>query len=105
MNTHVTELFNQLPPAAQQEAIDFIKFLLHKSQSYIQKKANVCGGDACIRNTRITVWLLYSLRQQGASDSELLTNYPVLNQTDLEAAWEYQRHNPQEIQQAIVSNE
>ncbi len=24
----------------------------------IQKTPNVCGGDACIRNTRIRVWLI-----------------------------------------------
>ncbi|MBY0527748.1 MAG: DUF433 domain-containing protein [Gemmataceae bacterium] len=25
-------------------------------ESWVQKTPNVCGGDACIRNTRITVW-------------------------------------------------
>lgn len=28
------------------------------------------GGDACIANTRLPVWLLVSLRQQSASDAE-----------------------------------
>ena len=27
-----------------------------KTQSWIKKTPNVCGGDACIRNTRITVY-------------------------------------------------
>lgn len=26
-----------------------------ESKSWPQKRPNVCGGDACIRNTRITI--------------------------------------------------
>lgn len=37
----------------------------------IEKTPGVMGGDACIRQTRIPVWLLVSLRQQGASDAYL----------------------------------
>ncbi|TAF02376.1 MAG: DUF433 domain-containing protein, partial [Nostocales cyanobacterium] len=52
------------------------------------------GGHACIRNTRIPVWVLVSLRQQGANDRELLQNYPNLTPEDLIAAWEYyEQHN------------
>ena len=40
----------------------------------VQKTPGVCGGHACIRNTRIPVWVLVSLRQQGANDRELLEN-------------------------------
>lgn len=32
----------------------------------IRKTSGVCGGYACVRNTRIPVWTLVSLRQQGA---------------------------------------
>jgi uncharacterized protein (DUF433 family) len=105
MSAAITELFNQLPPQFQQEAIDFVQFLLDKTRRRIQQRPGVCGGDACIRDTRIPVWLLYSLRQQGAPDSELLENYPALTQADLDAAWEYQRRNPQEIAEAIAAND
>lgn len=105
MSASITELFNQLPPHARQEAVHFIEFLLEKTRSRIRKTPGVCGGEACIRDTRITVWLLYSLRQQGAPDSELLENYPSLSQEDLDAAWEYQRRRPEEIEQALADDE
>jgi len=34
----------------------------------VQHTTGVCGGNACIRNTRIPVWTLVSLRSQGATD-------------------------------------
>jgi uncharacterized protein (DUF433 family) len=37
-------------------------------KSWIQKTPNVCGGDACIRNTRITVHGIVHYRQLGLSD-------------------------------------
>lgn len=71
----------------------------------IRKTPGVCGGDACIRSTRIMVWLLVSYRRQGMTDSEFVENYPGLTTEDLRAAWEYQRQHPQEIEQAIKANE
>ncbi len=38
-------------------------------------------------------------------DSELLKNYPGLTGNDLEAAWEYARLHPEEIEEAIQANE
>lgn len=57
--------------------------------SSISKTPGVCGANARIRDTRIPVWTLVSFRQQGASNEELLRNYPGLTQQDLEAAWLY----------------
>ena len=64
-----------------------LSFLQHNQNKLIQKTAGVCGGNARIRDTRIPVWTLVSFRQQGASEEELLRNYPRLNQQDLAAAW------------------
>ena len=66
-------------------------------ENLIQKKPGVCGGSAIIRNTRIPVWNLISLREQGASEQELLRNYPGLNQQDLKAAWSYYAQHKEEI--------
>ncbi|HTQ10617.1 MAG TPA: DUF433 domain-containing protein [Fimbriimonadaceae bacterium] len=55
----------------------------------IKSTPNVMGGDACIRNTRITVWTLIDYKRQGLSDSELLAAFPGLNASDLIAAWDY----------------
>lgn len=69
----------------------------------VQKTPGVCGGHACIRNTRIPVWVLFSLRQQGANDRELLENYPSLTSEDLIVAWEYYEQHTSEIDLVIVA--
>jgi uncharacterized protein (DUF433 family) len=66
----------------------------------IRKTPDVCGGDACIGNSRIMVWLLVSFKKQGMTEEELLENYPTLTRADLEAAWAYNELHPQEIQEA-----
>jgi type III restriction enzyme len=68
----------------------------------IQKTPGICGGNARIHSSRIPVWTLVSFRLQGASDEELLRNYPGLNPQDLEAAWAYYASNPVEIDLIIT---
>ncbi len=69
----------------------------------IQKTPGICGGHARIRNTRIPVWTLVSLRQQGATEQELLRNYPSLTSDDLTAVWEYYYNHKSEIERIIIS--
>ena len=76
-----------------------------KKQSWVQKTPNVCGGDACIRNTRITVHGLVHYRQLGFSDQRLLEIIQGLTQDDLAAAWDYFASHPAEIEEAIRLNE
>jgi uncharacterized protein (DUF433 family) len=66
---------------------------------------NVCGGNACIRNSRITVWGLVSFRRLGMPDAEILQAVQGLTPADLEAAWEYAAAHPEEIDLAIRQNE
>jgi uncharacterized protein (DUF433 family) len=73
--------------------------------SWISKKPGRCGGDACVRDTRITVWGLEVDRRLGMKDSEILAALPGLTEADLEAAWEYVAANREEIDQAIEDNE
>jgi uncharacterized protein (DUF433 family) len=73
--------------------------------SWIQKTANVCGGDACIRNTRITVWGLVNYRRLGMPDAEILAAVVGLTPADLMAAWDYYEHNREEIDRNIRENE
>jgi uncharacterized protein (DUF433 family) len=74
-------------------------------ESAITKAANVCGGDACIRQMRIPVWLLVLKRELGASEESVLSSYPDLTADDLDAAWGYYRENPLEIERAIWLND
>ena len=71
----------------------------------IQKTPGVSGGHACVRNTRIPVWTLVSLRQQGATEQELLNNYPGLALDDLTAVWGYYYNHKSEIDLTIAEME
>lgn len=73
--------------------------------SWISRKPDRCGGDACVRDLRIPVWTLVEARRLGASDADLLENYPSLTLADLEAAWEHQRLNSLEIERNIWENQ
>src|SRR6476661_5621223 len=55
----------------------------------IKKTPGVCGGDACIGNTRIPVWSLVCDRRLGASDGIILESFPDLTAADLVNAWAY----------------
>jgi uncharacterized protein (DUF433 family) len=78
---------------------------LDEHKTWIQKTPGVCGGAACIRNTRITVWGLVERRQLGASDEQLLDQVQGLTRDDVNLAWEYAAAHPEEIEQAIRENE
>ena len=71
----------------------------------IEQTPGVCGGDPCIRETRIPVWVLERGRQLGYTEAELLTDYPSLQAQDLVNAWSYVRAHPKEIEQQILENE
>jgi len=72
----------------------------------IRKTPGVIGGDACIGDRRIAVWMLVQARRLGVSDDQLLQDYePPLTQAELDAAWDYYEKNREEIEQAIRDNE
>ena len=71
----------------------------------IDKTPNVCGGDACIRSSRIQVWLLVLKLKLGESDESILRSYPTLTADDLDSAWDYYREQPLEIERAIWLND
>jgi uncharacterized protein (DUF433 family) len=76
-----------------------------KRQSWTQKTPGVCGGDACIRNTRITVSGLVNARRLGATDEQFLEDIVGLTPDDLRVAWDYYRDNPAEFDEAIRLDE
>jgi uncharacterized protein (DUF433 family) len=73
--------------------------------SWVQKTPGVCGGRACFRNTRITVWGLVNYRRLGLADARILENIVGLTPEDLRAAWDYYREHPAEIDEDIRDNE
>src|SRR5215470_647031 len=71
----------------------------------IRKTPGVIGGDACVGNRRIAVWMLVEARHAGISDEQLLTDYdPPLSRPELDAAWRYAAAHPEEIAQAMREN-
>ena len=50
---------------------------------------NICFGKPCIRGTRIWVSLIIENLAAGASEAEILDNYPSLTAEDIKAALTY----------------
>jgi uncharacterized protein (DUF433 family) len=73
--------------------------------SAVTHKKNVCSGMPIVSGTRIPVWVLVRSRQLGIPDSELLLDYPQLNQQQLDAVWEYAERHQSEIDRQIHENE
>jgi uncharacterized protein (DUF433 family) len=78
---------------------------LKATNSWVQKTPRVCGGRACIRDTRITVWGLVNSRRLGATDEQLLQSIAGLTADDLRAAWDYYQQHAAEVENDIRDNE
>lgn len=94
-----------LSPDEKAQAIQILVASLSGTWPGLEKTPGVMGGDVCIRQTRIPVWLLVSLRQQGATETYLLEDYPDLTAADLANAWLYAETHPDEINAAIQRQE
>ncbi len=94
-----------LTPDEKSNLIHLLSGSLETPWQGIHKTADVMGGEACIRDTRIPVWLLVSYTRLGLNESKLLDNYPTLTATDLVNAWSYNIANSDEIDRAIAKQE
>jgi uncharacterized protein (DUF433 family) len=70
----------------------------------IEKSPGVCGGSARVAGTRIPVWQLVEARSLGATEAQLLIDYPRLKATNLVDAWGYAEDHPDEIATQIHTN-
>lgn len=73
--------------------------------SWIEKTPGVCGGDACVRDTRHTVHGLVASKRLGLGDDQILLRHPDLTRADLDTAWEYYDQHRQEIDRALQEEE
>jgi len=104
----IKELEEQLLALKPREKVQVIQLLaqsLGGDWQGIEKTPKVCGGQACIANTRIPVWVLVEARLLGYSDADLLTSYPTIKATDLANAWVYAAAHEDEIDLLIEQNE
>ena len=64
----------------------------------ISVNPNICGGKPCIKGTRIPVYMVLELIEEGVSFDDILKNYyPHITKEDVKACIEYAK--------AIVENE
>jgi uncharacterized protein (DUF433 family) len=80
--------------------------VLRTEHSWIQKSPDVCGGNACIRNTRVPVWSLVVARRHGVDDGGMLNHFVTpLSSADVDVAFAYYNQHAEEIEQEIGLNQ
>ena len=50
---------------------------------------NICGGEPCIKGTRIPVRIILSHLAAGDSAQEILADFPSVTEADIRACLEY----------------
>lgn len=106
MPAPANDLYQELLRSLSKLDLPEKKGLLHDLKSMIAAEeppnirhtSGVVGGKACIRQTRIPVWLIVDLKRQGVVDSEILEGYPSLSMQDIEAALHYYADHRAEIE-------
>ncbi len=71
----------------------------------IERTLGICGQSARIAGTRVPVWMLVEARELGASEAQLLLDYPGLRAEELVDAWNYAADHRAEILAEIHRNE
>lgn len=71
----------------------------------MRKTPGVCGGSACIRDTRVPVWAIIGYIRQRLNPHKILNLYPGLTPSDIQAAVDYYTANKTEIDRDIQQNE
>jgi len=102
MNMKLAESLAEAVVALQEE--EYTLFQQALTDRMVKKTPGVVGGHACIRNTRIAVWILISLMHQGVDDAALLRKFPGLSLIDLAAARSYYVSFRAEIDKIIDSH-
>ena len=62
------------------------------AEGLIVSDPSVLGGKACVRGTRLSVEFLLELAASGATQPEILRQYPQLTAEGLGAAYQYAAH-------------
>lgn len=68
--------------------------LLERARKMVVEDPEIRGGESCIRGTRIGVYEIASMLEQGAGEDELLSGYPSLRCEQLELARIYAHAYP-----------
>jgi uncharacterized protein (DUF433 family) len=60
-----------------------------KLLKHVASDPKVCGGEPCIRGTRIHVAVILDSLAEGLSPAEIVDHYPPLTEQDVRAAIAY----------------
>lgn len=101
----VTALIDGLTPEERSKVLAHIVEMMNIRELGIQHTPGVCGGRARIRDTRIPVWIIVEAKKAGASDLDILRNFPSLTAEDLTNAWRYYLGHRPEIDQDLKEQE
>ncbi len=52
---------------------------------YIERNAQICGGETVIKGTRVTLRTLLASLAEGASIEEITTDFPTISAEDVRA--------------------
>ena len=91
--------------AEKAQVLQWIVRDLGDALSGMESRPDINSGEPCIVRTRIPVWVLVQARQLGASEADLLRDYPALRAEDLTSAWAYAPVHRDEIAQQIRENQ
>ncbi len=71
----------------------------------IEKKRDVVGGRAKVKDTRIAVWLTIAYLESRHTYEYLLENLPTITREDIEACESYYAENKAEIDRDIADQD
>jgi uncharacterized protein (DUF433 family) len=75
------------------------------SYAHITKTPGVCGGKACIDNTRVRVNNIAALAERGYTPAQMLEEYPHLSLAQVHAALVYYYDHPDEIEAELAAED
>ena len=55
-------------------------------QDHISRDPQICGGEAVIRGTRVTLRTVLASLAEGADEGEIIRSFPALTREDVRAA-------------------
>jgi uncharacterized protein (DUF433 family) len=67
---------------------------LDRSAALVVSDPDIRAGEPIVRGTRVPVYAVAEMKQQGASDAELLEDFPSLTPESLDAALTYAATHP-----------
>ncbi len=72
---------------------------------FVSTSQRVCGGEQCVRGTRIPLWVLYRAKKRGDTNASLRRKYPILKTMPLLDIVAYMETQKTHLERAISSNE